>query len=302
VRNWNQFGIAYDAVVLKHVGDYWSFDLGLSWNTMMNLNTGKPSFDNTQYYAENLIKSLNFLRISRSLTDHINISAWVIGTGYVNPSYPEALFMTGTYGLFSELSYDWFNLPLEIYYQNGKAQTAKPVEAFAFGLKPSVNISDISIGMGFDYLSGDDAGKMDYGVKEKTFNKFYGSVFRYHGWMNYYSYIKGSTGNGGLMDLFPFITWKISSRHTLEGKVHIFNLANKILLADKIVSDLYLGTEFDTRYTWKIKPDLSFNAGFSYYQTSPTFIDVMAGSDPNIRQPVWLWVMISFTPDLFLNQ
>ncbi|MFC2113071.1 hypothetical protein ACFLTA_07370 [Bacteroidota bacterium] len=81
--------------------------------------------------------------------------------------------------------------------------------------------------------------------------------------MNYYGYIKGGTGNGGLIDIFPFLTWDINHRHSLEGKIHFFSLANSILLENQIRYDLKLETEYDGRYNFKLNPEFTLTAGVS---------------------------------------
>ncbi|MFC2113072.1 alginate export family protein [Bacteroidota bacterium] len=180
-RNWNQYGLSCDGVVLKHSGSDWSVDLGLSYNTMMNVSSGKPSFDNELFNQTNLIKTFNFLRLNRSIGEYLELSAIIIAAGYTNDNYPNAVFLTGTYGIYSMVSFDYFNLPIDFYYQNGKAQSARQVDAFAFGIKPTASFKTIEFGAGLDYLSVDDANSSDFNNKEKTFNKFHGSVYRFHG-------------------------------------------------------------------------------------------------------------------------
>jgi hypothetical protein len=226
----------------------------------------------------------------------------LIATGYTRENNPEIIYLTGTYGLYTNVSFDHFEMPVDAYYQNGKAQSGKDVSAFAFGLSPKVLLGPVKIGVGADYLSGDDANNADYNEKERTFNKFYGAGFKYHGWMNYYVYIKGNTKNGGLVDIYPNISWKISPQHKLDAQAHFFSLANSVRIADDIINDKNLGTEIDTRYTFTLKEDFSLNVGFSYYFTTDTFIKVKAGEMANIRQPYWVWTMLTYTPKIFSSE
>jgi hypothetical protein len=193
-------------------------------------------------------------------------------------------------------------MPLDIYYQNGKAQSGKDVSAFAFGLSPKAILGPVKLGVGAGYLSGDNANNADYNENERTFNKFYGAGFKYHGWMNYYVYIKGNTKNGGLIDVYPTMSWAISPKHKFDFRTHFFSLANSVLINDKIVSDKNLGTEIDTRYTFSLKDDFSLNVGVSYYFTTDTFIKVKAGEMASIDQPYWIWTMLTYTPSIFGNE
>jgi hypothetical protein len=298
-RNWNQFGVAYDALLIKHRQPGWDFDIALSYNTFMNNNTGKPDFSNQLFLNTNLMKTFNFLRMGKSFGEHIESSLYLIAAGFTNENNPDVIYITGTYGLYTKMAYNHFELPVDAYYQNGKAQTGKDVAAFAIGINPKVSIGSFKIGLGADYLSGDDANNSDYQKKEKTFNKFYGGGFRYHGWMNYYVYIKGSTKNGGLVDIFPNISWKISSVHKLDIQAHFFSLANSVLVDDHILNDKNLGTEIDTRYTFTLNEEFNLNIGCSYYFTTDTFIKVKTGFDASISQPYWIWTMLTYTPDIF---
>ncbi len=298
-RNWNQFGLAYDAVLLEHKQKSWTVDLALSYNNLMNYNTGGTDFSNNTYFSTNVMKTFNFLRVHKTFGDHFNTSLYAMASGFVNESNPGVIYLTGTYGLFAQLSLEQLEIPIDVYYQNGSTQSGKAVSAFMAGINPTVRISTVRLGLGADYLSGDDAGKSGYREKERTFNKFYGSGFRFHGWMNHYVYIKGSTMNGGLVDIYPSVSWAVNPRHKLDLLTHFFSLANPVMIGDMLVDDKNLGTELDTRYTFTWDSELSVNVGFSYYFTTDTFILVKTRSDAGIRQPWWIWTMLTYKPVIF---
>lgn len=300
-RNWNQFGLSYDAILLIQKIKDWRFDLALTYNTMMDLNSGRPEFSDELFNRENLIKTFNFLRINKPFGEHVNLSALVIATGYTNDDRPGVIFMTFSYGMYSKLDFNYFETTLDFYYQNGKAQTSKSVNAFAFGITPTFKIKGWRIGFGVDYMSGDDANSNNYGVEEKSFNRFYGAVYGYNGFMNYYGYIKSSTANGGLVDLYPNISWKASEKHKIDASVHFFSLANAVLIDDMVMDDLNMGTEIDTRYTFTLNKEFSFNVGFSYYLATSTFKSVKVGLNTDINQPYWAWAMITYKPMIFKN-
>lgn len=165
-----------------------------------------------------------------------------------------------------------------------------------------MKIGKVKLGLGANYLSGDNANNSDYLEKERTFNKFYGSGFRYHGWMNYFVYIKGSTKSGGLVDLFPSLQWEISNHHKLDIQAHFFQLANSVLIDGSIINDKNLGTELDSRYTFTFSDEFNINVGISYYMTTTTFKLVKAGNDINVKKPYLIWTMLTYTPDLFSTQ
>lgn len=297
-RNWSQFGLAYDAFLFMHQFNSWNLDVVLSYNSQIDLKSGKPIYDEELFNADNLMKTFNLIRINNDISEKINFSALFIAAGYTNEANQGAIYLTGTYGIYSEINLSPFLIQLYGYYQSGKAQNGKDVEAFALGLRPTLNLRKIKIGIGFDYLSGDDANSSNYNTKEKTFNKLYGAVFKYHGWMNYYSYIKASTLNGGLVDVFSTISSNISENHKIEIKMHLFRLANSVFAGEEIVNDLQLGSELDLAYNYKHSELFSLYTGFSYYFATESFKLIKMGNNYKMKDPYWFWVMFSFSPKI----
>lgn len=207
--------------------------------------------------------------------------------------------MTGTYGLWLSYAKGIFDISTNLYYQNGKAQSGKDVSAYMATIEPGVKAGIFRIGIGADYISGDNAENDDYAKKERTFNKMYGAVFKYYGFMNYYSYMKASTANGGLADIYPNVRINFNKKHNLLVMFHKFYLANAVMLGEKLVDDKDLGGELDMMYTFKPMPELKVQAGFSYYFTTTTLEQVKRVDGTDIQAPYWGWVMLTFTPRLF---
>lgn len=118
-RNWNQYGLSYDAVLFAIKYKEWAFDMALSYNNGMNYFNGKPDFRSGLYYNTNLIKTLNFIRINKSFGTHVNSSLFGIATGFINENSPTVIYVTGTYGFYSHFSFGNFEIPVDAYYQNG---------------------------------------------------------------------------------------------------------------------------------------------------------------------------------------
>ena len=301
-RNWNQYGLAYDAIVYNYKSKGWNLNAGVSYNNMIKLQTGKPIDDDELFNQNNLIKTLNFIHLKKKFSDHVSASASIVGAGYTNENQPGTIYMTATYGLWAGLKFGGFDATVNAYYQNGHAQSGKNVSAYMLTLNPGYKVGKFRLGAGLDYISGDDANSSDYGEKEKTFNKMYGAVFKYYGWMNYYTYMKASTKNGGLMDIYPNLKFSISKKHTIDAYYHFFSLANSVKLGTKIIDELNLGSELDLRYTYKIMPEVNLQAGFSYYNVTETLEKIKGIGVGNSSSPYWAWVMITFKPTLFTSK
>jgi len=301
-RNWSQYGLAYDAVVYNYNNNGWSLNAGVSYNNMINIQTGKPFDDDELFNHNNLIKTLNFINLRKKFSDHVSVSASVVGAGYTNEAQPGTIYMTATYGFWAGFKFGGFDATANAYYQNGHAQSGKEVSAYMLTLNPGYKVGKFRLGAGLDYISGDDANSSDYGEKEKTFNKMYGAVFKYYGWMNYYTYMKASTKNGGLMDIYPNVKFAINKKNIIDAYYHLFSLANSVKLGTDIIDDKNMGSELDLRYTCKIMPELNLQAGFSYYFVTETLEKIKGVGVGNSSSPYWAWVMLTFKPTLFTSK
>jgi hypothetical protein len=212
------------------------------------------------------------------------------------------LYLMGTYGFWAEYKSGGFQASANAYYQNGKEQSGKEVSAYMLTIDPSYRIGKVKVGVGVDYISGDDATSSDYSKKVKTFNQMYGAVFAYYGWMNYYSFMQGSTKNGGLMDIYPNAELAWNTKHKVRAYFHLFSLAQQVKLAGNLIEDKNLGQELDLMYIYNYSPELTLQAGFSYYFTTDTLEKVKGLSGANINSPYWAWVMLTFKPTLFTSK
>lgn len=298
-RNWNQYGLTYDAVVFNKKYNNWDVNIGLSYNNMMNFKTGKIVFDNQLFNNTNLIRTFNFARVKRKFSDNFSASLSAIGAGYQKTDHPEIIYMMGTFGAWASFKAGGFDGTANAYYQFGKGQSGKEVSAYLFTVNPGYRNGNIRLGVGFDYVSGDDAESSDYLQKERTFNQMYGAVFAYFGWMNYFSYMKSSTKNGGLLDVYPNVDVKLSDRHRFRGYLHLFSLAGKVMVDGEVLDDKNLGQELDMMYIYKHSKELSVQAGFSYYFTNETIERVKGMTPGETQTPYWGWVMLTFKPTLF---
>jgi hypothetical protein len=301
-RDWNQYGLAYDAIVFNFNNNGWDLNAGVSYNNMIHLQTGKPIEDDELFNQANLIKTLNFINLRKKFSDHVSASASIVGAGYTNESQPGTIYMMATYGLWGGFNFGGFDATINAYFQNGHAQSGKNVSAYMLTLDPGYKIGKFRLGAGLDYISGDDANSSNYGEKERTFNKMYGAVFKYFGWMNYYTYMKSSTKNGGLMDIYPNVKFSVNKKHSIDAFYHFFSLANSVKLATEIVDDKNLGSELDLRYTYKIMPEINMQAGFSYYFVTESLEKIKGVGVGNSSPPYWAWVMITFKPTLFVSK
>ena len=300
-RNWNQFGLSYDAIHYGYKRDKWTFNIMVSYNTNIELDDGKMIRDPEFFNVRNLLKTQNFVYLKRQFHKNFSASFIAMASGFQHSTSTSVIYVMGTYGFWWKFDNGKFDISGDLYYQNGKYQTGKDVSAYMLTLHPGYKFGKVRVGIGGDYISGDNAENDGYGDKERTFNKMYGAVFKYYGYMNYYTYMKASTANGGLIDIYPNVKVPFAKKHSIYAGYHKFYLANPVLLGTDIVDNTDLGHEIDLMYTYNILPEIVLQAGISYYFTTGTLEKVKKVDGTGIRSPYWIWTMITFKPNLFKN-
>ena len=106
-RNWNQNGIAYDALVLKLNFNQWNLHTGTVWNTMVESLT-------ENLYPSARIKNLNFIWLNRKINDRLNLSFLHISSGITKTDTTSSLNFRHTTGFYGEYKtqpfYIWANI------------------------------------------------------------------------------------------------------------------------------------------------------------------------------------------------
>ena len=146
-RNWNQYGLSYDAVVLKLSPKEFNLHIGAVWNTLNDAGT-------ENLYPSNRLKSMNFLWINKSFSKNLSASILHVASGVTQSDTTSKLNFRQTTGLFIENKSEGLNFWIDAYYQYGKNQKGVTVSAYLFGTTASYNIGLFTPAVGFLYLSG----------------------------------------------------------------------------------------------------------------------------------------------------
>lgn len=285
-RNWNQTGIAYDAIVYKSALQGWDIHLGSSWNS-----TGENNADNL--YAPDRIKSLNFLWIKRTLAEGWDLSLSHIASGVTKSETENTLRFKQTTGLYTTYkSGDW-NLWANAYYQFGKSQSGNNVSASLIDAEASRKTGKLTTAAGIGYLSGNS----QTGAEQTTdhlFDILYGARHRVYGSIDYFRSPNSSTRQGGLIDYYLFLNYKFSEKTSLRNTGHYFQLAktNPDTPADKKLgyeNDILLKHQF---YGWG-----ALEAGYSFFLPTNSLKTIQGIDDNKFSQ--FLYLQLTLTPSLF---
>ena len=283
-RNWNQNGMAYDAIVLKLGINQWDIHAGSSWNSL-----DATLSDNL--YLPDRIKSLNYLWANRKFSDQLNFSFLHIASGVTETDSTNTLHFRQTTGINAE--YKWNNLKLRgnAYYQYGKNNTGTTVSAFLIDADAGYNIGNITPGVGLSYLSGNND---QDGSTDKLFDVLYGARHRYFGHMDYFRDFAKHTKEGGLADFYAYLKYEFSKTISLTNIGHYFLLAQTNALTP---NDKYLGYENELMLNYKFNDWGTIKSGYVFYLPTESFKTLQGVSNDKFSQ--FFYLELTLKPTLF---
>ena len=285
-RNWNQFGISYDAVVVKLQLNDWNLHIAGSWNTLL-----ETLIDNT--YPSGRIKSLNFIWLNRNFNDNLNFSLMHIASGVTETDLTNTIHFRQTSGIYSEYKNDNLSVLGNVYYQYGKNKTGTNVSAFLIYADVSYKISNLTPGIGVDYLSGND--KIGTDLKtDNLFDVLYGSRHQYFGYMDYFRNFLSHTNQGGLADYYFYLDYKFSKSLMVRNIGHYFRLAQ---INPTTPNDKNLGFENDLVLKYKFKDWGALESGYAFIVPAES-LKTMQGV-PNEKLQQFFFLQLTITPTLF---
>jgi len=306
-RNWNQYGLTYDALLYSYKREKWQFDVALSYNNDASKG-GSTGFGVNNFDVDPIgrrLRTVNSIYLKNQITEEFSLAMLNLLTGYQADKTSSTTYLMATQGFYGEYKKNAFTGKFNAYYQYGKTQSGKDVSAYMITAEVDYKARKLSVGVGIDYLSGQDASNSDadYQSKFHAFDLLYGGRSARYGNMNQYL-VPGSTRNGGLIDIYPKLAYNFSPKSTLTANYHFFSLATKINEPSDPINKLEgsLGGELDMIFAHKFSKEIILSAGVSVYNTNDTFTKMKGVSPDDIKTPVWGWMMLTFKPTLFSSK
>lgn len=285
-RNWNQNGIAYDALVLKFAVDDWNLHAGASWNTMTELLSENP-------YPSARIKSLNFIWLNRKINDRLSLSLLHISSGMTKTDTTSALNFRHTTGIYGEYKTKQFNAWGNIYYQFGKNQKGNNVSAILIDADASYKIGKFTPGIGMGYLSGN---KKVIGADEadNLFDPLYGNRHRYFGFIDYFRSFPTNTRQGGLADYYLWLDYRFTKKVSARNTLHSFSLAQT---NPGTPSDKGLGVENNLIVKYKFSEWGELEGGYCFFLPTETLKVIQNVKNDKFSQ--FFYLQLTITPNIF---
>lgn len=331
-RGWWTSGLAYDGILyMMHNKENGLFvDLGLSYNNDMNY--GKGSYIND--YASRL-KTVNFLNVKKVFNSKFNATFNFVFSGKQDQTVDattgkminsDVLYMKATEGIMlnynmGKKSEDGVFGTLSAYFQHGTEANGADVSAYMMDAQVGFRTMEkkLELSAGVEMLSGHDASNDDqtYNETVHTFDLLYGGRHPYYGGTMDYFTMPAHMKNGGMMDPYLKVNYKLNKKSMLKLGVFLPMLANDVTNTgrtedngDAIIYDKALGQNLDLSYVHKFSKEVKLVVGASYYMMSDSFkemkkMNVSDDINPNGQvagQQYFMYTMLIIKPNFFSSE
>ena len=299
-RNWNQTALSYDALLIHFDKDDFHFHFGSSINnayTSFNRDTDLLNYYNYPYGYR--IKYFNFLWLKFHASDKFSISLAEYVASYLDPNTTSTYYNLSTTGAHLDYHSEKLKILANVFYQlYQKPYSDKYSNAFMLTFSANYQVNKVNLGVGADYLSGEDEDG------NNAFNLMYGARFKYYGWMNYFILSKDSK-EAGLIDIYPNIKFKINNKHSVCATYHAFWTSEDLGIMDGgdfSYLTRNLGGEIDLGYKYVYDKSFRIQMNLGYYFANETTEFVKGIPKGTSTTPIWASIMLTYKPEFFSTE
>ncbi|HPG33432.1 MAG: alginate export family protein [Lentimicrobium sp.] len=285
-RNWNQNGIAYDALVMKLNLSHWNLHTGIVWNTMAESLS-------ENLYPSSRIKNLNFFWLNKKINDRLNLSLLHISSGITKTDTTSSLHFRHTTGFYAEYKTKQLNVWANAYYQYGRSQKGNHVSAYLIDADASYKTGEFTTGIGLGYLSGNNQ-TITTDKTDKLFDPLYGNRHRFFGFIDYFRTFTTHTKQGGLADYYLWLDYKFSKKTSIRNTLHSFALAQT---NPATPNDKGLGVENDLILKYKFNEWGDLESGYCFFLPTQTLKTIQNVPDNKFSQ--FFYLQLTITPNIF---
>lgn len=280
-RNWNQQGLAYDAVIAMLKPGNWNIHLGASWNSF-------SSARHNNYYPPDRIKSLNYLWLEKPQTGDFKLSLLHISAGYTENVASNKMNFTHTTGFRPIYNGLYFELASNLYYQYGNNQRGQKISAYLLAAEASWKTGALSPGAGFSYLSG-NSNTDPASTEDNLFNMYYGARHMHLGFMDYFGNTGPDTGQGGVVDHYLYFNYTPSGSINFKNTLHLFRLAET---SQNTSGSKHLGWENDLVMRYRLREGWSAELGYCFFVPGESMQIIQNIPDNRFSQFIYLQLTV----------
>lgn len=310
--DWLQQARRHDAAVLKYETPSWMIHLGAAYNQNQEnasgtiYNSTPPGNYTASTNGGSMYKSMQFLYAGRKLKK--GNASFLFFTDQFSKYHTDTpsnvkTFQTGTWtrattGCYFSNTFNKTAVTAAAYYQFGKNAGGQSLSAgLLSGFVQYLFTDQLSAGAGIDYTTGGTSG-----TTSNTFDPMYGTPHKFWGLMDYF-YAASPFGKGGLTDYYLKTKYKPSGQFSLTADFHQFSSASKLAWpADLNNNKRSFGQELDIAGIYNLTKQISFEAGYSHFWSTPLLASPAAKNISDARSDAnWAYVMINIRPELLFK-
>lgn len=189
------------------------------------------------------------------------------------------------------------------YLQQGKNRDGQALSAFHYGANVSIQQGRLSIGPGYELLSGNNTLTPD--GKDHRFDPLYGTPHKHWGYMDYF-YVGTGSAAGGLANAFFKTKYTVNPNLYFTLDFHHFALANDMkngLDASAGKLNRHLGNEVDCIMNYNLNKFTNLEVGYSFLKGSDSLEYAKLGTiGQTKRRAHWAYIMLNIRPDFLTTK
>ncbi len=287
-RNWNDYQVTYDALLLEYKKENQHIHLGITYNAESK---------NDNLLSEDKYKTYDFIHYQYQ-AQQLSASVIAVITGKTLSDTTETVALKGTYGTNLDYKTEKFNAHAAVYYQHNLNNHDGKSSAYCFSLYAEQQILEkLNAGLKLDYLSGND--ETSTTTTDHQFDILYGRRHSYYGYMDYFS----NTPEQGLQDYMIKLTFKPLDKLNLQMHYHYFLLsANSYDIETPTETrSRKLGQELDIKLKSKIYNIAELEFGYSIYGMTNTLKQLKDVEGLNLKTPQFCYIILTVSPSVLIN-
>jgi hypothetical protein len=287
-RNWNQNGTAADLLLLRMKAGKWYLHLAGGWNTQKETGTN-------HYFLSDRLKSLNYIWLNRNFSKGLTLSLLHIASGVTENDSSNLVRFRQTTGFYSGYYFRYFSANTNLYYQYGINKKGNRVSAWMADGEARRVFGKFIPSVGFGYLSGNTAipGADD---TDHLFDDIYRSKHKFFGFLDYFSNMPTQTAQGGLMDLYGALEYRMNGSLSVKNTGHWFSLA---ALNPATPAQPELGYENDLVLSYRQRNLVNWELGYLFFLPTGNLKELQGV--PTAKTAHYVYLMLTITPVFFKN-
>ncbi|MCZ2141053.1 MAG: alginate export family protein [Bacteroidia bacterium] len=313
--DWAQGGRTHDALSINFIRNKFELRSFFAFNQNYKMLYGNNLSNTTGslYSTSDALpyKWMQTLWFNIPITDNSKLTLLGTNLGFQNAlttTKDTATHFSQTFGGNYFYKNDRIDWNITGYYQTGKNNAGVNTQAFLAAAAIGYTFDKkTTIGLGTDYVSGNDVGKTL--TENKAFNPYFHTGHKFYGAMDYY-FVGNPHKGAGLSDNYIKFAHKLPNT-TLQIVFHQFFTPNNITDVGYNYSK-NLGQECDVTVTYKINKFASIVGGYSFYlsnnttaflkgniATNTTTQSIIDSKDIAYQQ--WFWLSINVSPTMLIS-